>query len=123
MKPRLIIGLMSGTSVDAIDAALARITATGTRYAAKVLTHHEHPWPTALRERLLAVMAPARVTTQEICELNFLVAREFAMAAGALLVAAGKKAKQITAIGSHGQTICHLPAGEFGSTLQIGNPS
>jgi anhydro-N-acetylmuramic acid kinase len=108
-SPRLIIGLMSGTSVDAIDAALVRVEGRAGRYRAQVLRHSEHPWPTEIRSRLLAVMAPAETTTQEICELNVIVAREFARAVRKLLAAAGVSAKRITAVASHGQTICHLP--------------
>jgi anhydro-N-acetylmuramic acid kinase len=110
MKPaRLIIGLMSGTSVDAIDAALVRIEGRGGGYRAKVLGHIEHKWPTDIRERLLAVMAPADTTTQEVCQLNFLVTRQFAQAIRKLLTAGRVSAMRITAIASHGQTICHLP--------------
>src|SRR4051794_23824086 len=106
MAARLIIGLMSGTSVDAIDAALVRVEAG---YRAEVVGHLEHAWPRELRKRLLAVMAPARATTQEICELNFLVAREFAAAVEGLLKAQKLEAREIEAVASHGQTVCHLP--------------
>jgi len=142
-QARLIIGLMSGTSVDAIDAALVRVDRRGERYAAEVLFHRAHPWPTRLRQRLLAAMAPALVRTGEICELNFLVAREFARSAKALLARAEVTREKVDAIGSHGQTICHLPMrvrGDgsrrtligkgalmaeraMGSTLQIGDVS
>ncbi len=143
---RFIIGLMSGTSVDAIDAALVQITTKSPgHYRAKVLHHLEHPWPKKLRQRLLAIMAPATTTTQELCQLNTLVAHEFAAAVEQLLLASKTPREKITALGSHGQTICHLPptkrrTGEpanrrklhladspsprfAGSTLQIGDPS
>ncbi len=136
MSTRLIIGLMSGTSVDAIDAALVRIsTTTPGPYKAKVLHHLEHPWPAKLRQRLLALMAPAQTTTEELCQLNFLVAHHFAQAVEKLLTQSKTNRKKITALGSHGQTICHLPptktkmrGGEnrkskIPSTLQLGDPS
>ncbi len=132
MSNRLIIGLMSGTSVDAIDAALVKISGNAGRHRAKVLAHLEHRWPAALRARLLAIMAPANTATQEICELNFLVARQFAAATLALLQREGISPKTITALASHGQTICHLPpkGGRHtarpkaaGSTLQLGDAS
>ncbi len=124
------IGLMSGTSVDGIDAALVQVHGGLNSLNARVLTHHQQRWPKALRERLLAVMAPASPRTAEICELNMLTARHFADAARNLLKKAGVATSKITAIGSHGQTICHLPpvrgskrVGKLGSTLQIGDPS
>lgn len=127
----LIIGLMSGTSVDAIDAALVRVTRKAGGYAAKVLAHHEHPWPKKLRARLLALMAPAQTTTQEVCELNTLVAHEFAAAVEALLAATHTPRERVTALASHGQTVCHLPLAPDtrrptprpGSTLQLGDAS
>jgi anhydro-N-acetylmuramic acid kinase len=129
---RYIIGLMSGTSVDAIDAALVRITTKpDRRYTAKVLHHTEHPWPKKLRARLLAIMAPAQTTTQELCDLNTRVAHEFAHAVEQLLADSHTPRKKITALASHGQTICHLPPQskiknqkpKMGSTLQIGDLS
>jgi anhydro-N-acetylmuramic acid kinase len=132
---RYLIGLMSGTSVDAIDAALVRIsTKTEGHYAAKVLHHTEHPWPKKLRARLLAIMAPAATTTQELCDLNTRVAHEFAQAVETLLAESRTPRGKITALGSHGQTICHLPLKTqnskrktqnlgIGSTLQIGDLS
>ncbi|MGN6369455.1 MAG: anhydro-N-acetylmuramic acid kinase [Phycisphaerae bacterium] len=136
--PRLFIGLMSGTSVDAIDAALVRITTdkkSSGHYQAKVLHHLEHPWPKQLRHRLLQIMAPAHTTTEELCQLNAVVAHEFAQAVEKILIAANVERQKITALGSHGQTICHLPptkskienrGGEkskIPSTLQLGDPS
>jgi anhydro-N-acetylmuramic acid kinase len=123
-----MIGLMSGTSVDAIDAALVEVTVRKGRYGAKVLGHLEHRWPGKVRARLLAAMAPAETRTAEICELNFLVGREFAAAALRLLQSAGMDAGRVAAIGSHGQTVCHLPPRatgkqSLGSTLQLGDVS
>jgi anhydro-N-acetylmuramic acid kinase len=126
---------MSGTSVDGIDAVLTRVSTNAQgQYAVKVLHHTEQAWPTKLRRRLLAIMAPAHTTTQELCELNALVAYEFAHAVERLLADSQTPRSKITALGSHGQTICHLPPQinqklkiknqkYTGSTLQIGDPS
>src|SRR5262249_38539726 len=62
-------------------------------------------------------------TVTEVCRLNFLLGEEFAKAAMAALRRAGLRARDITAIGSHGQTIHHLPGATTGSTLQIGEPA
>jgi 1,6-anhydro-N-acetylmuramate kinase len=89
-----------------------------------MLLHHQQAWPAELRRRLLAVMAPANAATAEICELNMCTAREFAGAVNTLLQKTGVDKSNIIAIGSHGQTICHLPPApdcKFGSTLQIGD--
>jgi anhydro-N-acetylmuramic acid kinase len=129
MPERLFIGLMSGTSVDGIDAALVSIGGPKPRYTLKVIRHLETKWPGALRERLIRVMAPAETSTHQICQLNFLVAQQFASAAGRLLAGSRISRKKISAIGSHGQTICHLPPrpGErlhyTPSTLQLGDVS
>ena len=120
----LYIGLMSGTSVDGIDAALVRLRSTGDALKASVLVHHQQAWPRELRKRLLAVMAPAKTATAEICELDMLTAREFAGTVNNILQKAGVDKSKIIAIGSHGQTICHLPPTSqrrSGSTLQIGD--
>jgi anhydro-N-acetylmuramic acid kinase len=125
MPERLIIGVMSGTSVDAIDAALVKIDGRAGAYRIRVLHHLEHRWPARLFSRLHSVMAPAQTTTQEICLLNFLVAREFAVAVEKILVHSRISRNRITALASHGQTVCHLPRGKAGggATLQLGDVS
>jgi anhydro-N-acetylmuramic acid kinase len=127
---RLFVGLMSGTSVDGVDAALVEVTGKEEgRYGARVVAHVEHSWPKKVRERLLGVMAPAAAGTAEICELNVVVAKEFARAAEKVLDVAAVHKGEVAAIGSHGQTVCHLPAkGKgakwgMGSTLQLGDVS
>ena len=124
MPSRIIIGLMSGTSVDGIDAAIVEIHGRAPQLSAKLLHHYQANWPPQLRRRLLAIMAPARTSTAEICELNFLVARCFAAAVQAALQQARIAPRRVCAVASHGQTVCHLPpqrAGHAGSTLQLGD--
>jgi len=137
MPTRTIIGLMSGTSVDGIDAAVVRFRGGLTRkmgpLSFELVGLSALRWPRKLRARLLAVMAPADATTQEICTLNALVSHEFARAALHAARAAGLGAGDIAAIACHGQTICHLPPAPTrsssppprkpGSTLQLGDPS
>lgn len=126
MAARIIIGLMSGTSVDAIDAAIVEITGRSPQLKARLLWHSQTTWPSELRRRLLAAMAPAKVSTEEICAINFLVAKRFAVAAQNALRGCKLRHSAVTAIACHGQTICHLPPrshGDSGSTLQIGDTS
>ncbi len=118
MNYRIAIGLMSGTSADGIDAVACRVTGRGDSMRATVLSRHFQPYPPRLARELLAVMAPAATTTEAICRLDVQIGRAFAQAAAQLMRKSRLSPKQVSVIGSHGQTICHLPA--EGATLQIG---
>lgn len=111
------VGLMSGTSVDGIDAALVRFTPEPQLLAARTM-----PWPEALRRRLLALMRPdAQVRLVELGTLDHDLGEAFAAATLELLRAAGTDPAEVRAIGSHGQTVCHHPGGAAPFTLQIGD--
>lgn len=126
-----VIGLMSGTSGDGVDAALVRITHRGTRLRVTPVAFVAQPFSTALQQRILA--AGLTGTVRDICHLNATVGEWFARAAQKVIAAADLSAEAIGCIGSHGQTVHHLPQGirEAGlgrrglvrSTLQIGSPS
>ncbi|MFS1163668.1 anhydro-N-acetylmuramic acid kinase [Aeromonas salmonicida] len=107
------IGLMSGTSMDGIDAVLVMIDGDELRVEAAI----SHPWPTA--RELHELCTPSDNEIDRMGVADNLVAREFATATHALLAKAGLTPKDIRAIGSHGQTIRHRP--QLGFTLQIGN--
>jgi anhydro-N-acetylmuramic acid kinase len=125
----LVLGLMSGTSADGIDVALARIAGAPPRLHAEILGHTASKFPNALRKDILRVAEQHPITAGELSQLNFRLGDVFAEA----VLAACKKfrvsPKRIALIGSHGQTIFHQgkPAPYFGrptaSTLQIGEPS
>lgn len=115
------VGLMSGTSADGIDAVVAEISGGGRGLRANLIAHVHQSFSPAFRRRVLA--ACLHGTVAEICELNFLLGEHFARAALAVVQRAGLKPAQITAIGSHGQTVHHLPNAKSPSTLQIGEPS
>ncbi len=114
------IGLISGTSVDAIDAVLVRFEPR----RVLVLKTLVAPYPDALRERLLAaIRRPDSCAVDEYGELDTWVGAALRDAAIELLDAAGVAASDVRAIGSHGQTIRHRPDAEHRFTLQLGDPS
>lgn len=128
-KEKLVLGLLSGTSADGIDAALVRITGSGLESKLYLLAFETYPYPSELRERVLAASLPGKGTVDEICRLNIAVAECFAHAALQLAAVASVAMHEIDLIGSHGQTIHHLPYAEpiagvpSRGTLQIGEPS
>ena len=112
---------MSGTSGDGIDAVLAEVAGSGRQLRARVLTHVHRPFSPAMRQRILHLCLHG--TVSEICELNFVLGEQFARAALAVIRRAKRQPREIAAIGSHGQTIHHLPNARTPSTLQIGEPA
>ncbi len=118
MSDELYAGLMSGTSLDAIDAVLVDFATPRPR----LLATREHPLPDRLRHRLTEL-----IVNPHQCDLDCLGAahRElglrYAEAVNTLLQEAGMAADAVTAIGCHGQTIRHKPGGGHGFTLQIGD--
>ena len=128
-RPLLAIGLMSGTSADGVDAALVRII-SGARTRVETLDFHAAPYPKSLRERILLAGGEAGAPTDEVCSLHREVGEAFASAAFEVASRSGARLEKIDFIGSHGQTIRHLPEGMEGehgpllpSTFQIGDPA
>lgn len=117
----LALGLMSGTSMDAVDAALCEFE--DGRWQGLLATHTQ-TYPTSLRSRLLAVQAQpqAAIPLREWMQLDEAVAGCFSDAACGLLKLHGIHADQVQVLGAHGQTVFHDPQG-IGSSLQLGNPS
>ncbi|MRI33437.1 anhydro-N-acetylmuramic acid kinase [Endozoicomonas sp. OPT23] len=115
--PELFIGLMSGTSLDAIDATLVAIENDQCQSIASL----SHPLPAELKQQLQTLTLPGDNEIERMAEAEPLFASESATAVHNLLEKSGYKPDQIKAIGSHGQTIRHRP--EKGYTLQIGDPS
>ncbi|BAO45568.1 anhydro-N-acetylmuramic acid kinase [Thiolapillus brandeum] len=113
------IGLMSGTSMDGIDAVLVEIG----QQQVSLLHSISYPWPSALKTRLITQASQETCTLHEYGELDHLCAQEFAQATLALLESAGVPAHTVQAIGSHGQTLYHHPHPPTAFTLQIGDPN
>jgi anhydro-N-acetylmuramic acid kinase len=128
-KKKLIIGLMSGTSADGIDAVLLQVSGSGTRTSFKQLAFISCPYSPKLREMILRNSSANSSSVEEISRLNFLLGEFFADAAARVTRRAGCKLSDVDLIGSHGQTIHHLPnpwrfaAKRIRATLQIGDPA
>lgn len=119
--PALFMGLISGTSADAIDVAIVEFADAR---PPRLRFGGDYRWDDTLRARLVALGQQAHVVTlDEIGELDVRIARAFADAAIAALDDAGLAPAAITAIGSHGQTLRHRPNGTAPYTLQLGDPS
>ena len=122
-----IIGLMSGTSADGVDAALVEILPSQERPTVHLLAFETFPYPGGLRERILALASAG--SAAEVCHLNAYLGELFADAAQRVARAAGAPLEAVDLIGSHGQTIQHIPAPRpegdhrVRSTLQIGAPA
>jgi anhydro-N-acetylmuramic acid kinase len=126
----LVMGMMSGTSADGIDVALARISGRPPRLSLKLDGHHHVAFPAPLRKAILSLANGSPTTAAEISQLNFLLGEEFARAAISACKSWRVPLRRISLIGSHGQTIYHqgtsspfLNYPRLSSTLQIGEPS
>lgn len=126
-----IIGLMSGTSHDGVDAALVEIKSyhdgkerkvSEEEIKIKLIKHLHVPYSRSLREEIHRAFGG---NTEHICRLNFKLGEVFAKAVSLLLDVSHFRPEDVNAIASHGQTVYHIPpsGGKSGSTLQIGEAS
>ncbi len=119
MSENLYLGLISGTSVDGIDAVLMHLG----EEKRELLAARHHPLPDDLQRELRLIAAPGDNEIERLGVLDALLAEHFAQAALQLLENAQVAAHRVRAIGSHGQTIRHRPDGVRPFTLQIGDPN
>jgi anhydro-N-acetylmuramic acid kinase len=122
----LVIGLMSGTSLDGIDAALVEIEGKGMKTKVKTLHFLTIPFSDQLKKDLITCMDPVNSNVAEISSLNFTLGKLFADGAKKVCQAASVSIEKVDVIGSHGQTIYHIPVPYekyVKSTLQIGEPA
>ena len=115
MSRELYVGLMSGTSLDGVDAVLADLSEARPTLLAAV----RHPFPPALRAELLALNSPGGNEIERAALAAIELARKYAAAVQELLSRSGTPASEVRAIGCHGQTVRHLP--QRGFSTQIGN--
>lgn len=128
-KERLVVGVLSGTSVDAADVILVKIKSSGKNTRLKVIDFAAYPFSTELKNFIFKCSSRKESNVEDICKLNFICGRFFAGCINKLLKRNKLKNTDIDLIGSHGQTIYHFPPDQklFGfsakSTLQVGDPS
>lgn len=124
-----IVGLMAGTSLDGIDAALVSIEGCGNDTKLSIIDFLTLPYARELKSFIIKNSNADTAKIDDLTRLNFLLGEAFADAVLAVIKKAGKKPEDIDLIGSHGQTVHHLPerirffGRNIGSTLQIGEPS
>ncbi len=127
-QPQLVIGLMSGTSMDGIDAALTRIEEKGDTVHVQTLAFRTTPYPADVQAELMRTMR-GETGVAETCHLNFLLGELFAEAALNIMQEAQVTQPEVFCIASHGQTVWHQPepiewqGRMLRSTLQIGEPA
>jgi anhydro-N-acetylmuramic acid kinase len=121
----LVIGLISGTSADGIDAAVVEIDGAPPLLSVALRSFTFVPYSAQQRQQIFSLFDPQTSRVDRICQMNFAVGEWFASAALQAMSASGLPAEQIDLIGSHGQTIYHCmePDAPVRSTLQIGEPA
>ena len=117
----IVLGMISGTSLDAIDVAAARFEQDGDLLTMHILGAAELPWPAETKRRLHAALPPASTSMAELCALDVLAGQAFAAAAVQAMALAGGQAALVC---SHGQTVYHwIEDGRALGTLQLGQPA
>lgn len=128
-KSRSVIGLLSGTSVDAIDAVLLKVTGSGLNTKIKVIDFSTLVIPHDIRRAIFKNSDNSTARIEDICRLNVIIGALFSDVVLKLLKKCRLTSDKVDLIGSHGQTIHHLPMPDeysgyrVKSTLQIGDPA
>lgn len=120
----LAVGLMSGTSLDGVDAALVEITGVSEETKVQLKQFTTVPFSAAQKAQIAAQLANATSSVEGLCSLDFALGHAFGNAVLAVCQAAGVPSASLGFVASHGQTLYHLPdppTGETRSTLQLGN--
>lgn len=118
--PDLLIGLMSGTSLDGVDGVLVSLAPD----QPPVVRASAHlPYADELRGQVLQICQGQAIALSQLGHLDVRIARLYAEVVAQLLAQAGVPATAVRAIGSHGQTVHHEPLGDTPFTLQLGDPN
>jgi len=124
-----VVGLMPGTSVDGVDAALVEIQGAGPKAQVRLSAYRRYPYPSKMRDAVFSAFNPEESRVNLLSALNFALGELFAAAAVDLVRSTGLSMSEVDLIGSHGQTVWQSPEQvEIGgmwtvSTLQIGEPA
>jgi anhydro-N-acetylmuramic acid kinase len=117
-----VIGMISGTSFDAIEAIAVELSFEDDTLVADLREHTSTPYPEAVRDAIAAMLPPAATTLEQVCRLDAEIGRAFADAAESL--AGSAFGGQVDVVASHGQTVFHwVEVAHAVSTLQIGQPA
>ena len=117
----IVIGLISGTSADGVEAAVVQLDGVPPSLAWSVLGHTHRSFDSELRTEIFACFRPETGSVDRLCRLNFSLGQVFGAAALDSAYQAGLSMAEIDLIGSHGQTLWHEPPVDgMGSTLQLG---
>jgi len=124
-ESHLVVGLMTGTSADAVDAALVRLGGLALESRWELLAYRETPLESALRREILEVAGAPSLAPERLMRLDAALGERYAAAVFELLAGAGVPPAEVDAIGSHGQTVRHVPREAAGRqpalSLQIGS--
>jgi anhydro-N-acetylmuramic acid kinase len=108
-QKRTVIGIMSGTSVDGIDAALTEIEGHGATARVELKAFRSFPFPAGMRSRIFKLFDPASARIDQICNLDFLLGELFASSVNHFVAELGIRADDVDLVGTAGQTIWHDP--------------
>lgn len=123
---KLVVGLMSGTSLDGIDASLLKISGSGLYTKIEVLKSVSIPYDEKTKQQILEVMDKETSNIEKVTTLNVKLGYLFSKSVFKVCQDADVEIRDLSLIGSHGQTVYHIPRaneGEYVSTLQLGDPS
>jgi anhydro-N-acetylmuramic acid kinase len=121
-KPRIVCGLMSGTSLDGVDAALVKFSISNGKHLFELLAFEFLPFDELIKNKIYQVISK-KITIREVSELNFRLSSIYSKAILQLSEKSGFSLSDIDLIGLHGQTVWHEPVSikRFASTLQLGS--
>ena len=119
-----IVGLMTGTSADGVDAALVRFSGLGESTSHRLEAYRESPLPAPLRREILEVAGLEAVAPERLMRLDAALGETYAAAVLELMAEGGRRPERVDAIGLHGQTVRHVPREAGGGqalSLQLGS--